>query len=128
MFKIVRAPRAWWPVKFKLPGEDGQLVEHEFELRFRLLKVDEAIDFIAKASAAEETEDATDGAGRATMYANLVTEIADDWRGVQAENGTDLPWTADNLRLLMNETNMFVRVFRAFRDCLAGAAEIRAGN
>lgn len=62
------------------------------------------------------------------MYAELIGRIADDWRHVAAENGEALPWTPENLRLLMNEGGMFKTVFNAWRACLAGERERHEGN
>lgn len=126
-FKIVRQPRAWWPVTWPGVTEDGEIVENRIELRFRLLKVDEAAGFLTDAIEAGERENER-GVDLPKLYADLVVRIADDWRNVHAENGEKLPWTPENLRLLLNETGMFRHVFRAFRGCLAGQAETRAGN
>ncbi|MEE8611639.1 MAG: histidine kinase [Sphingomonas aquatilis] len=126
-FKIVKQPRAWWPVAWPGVAEDGTLVDNRIELRMRLLKVDEAGQFIRDAMQAAERE-GDEGVDLAAIYADLVARIADDWRNVHAENGEPLPWNAANLRLLMNEPNMFTHVFRAFRACLAGQSGIREGN
>lgn len=127
MFRIVKQPRAWWPVTWRGVAEDGSVVDHRIELRFRLLKVDAAALFIRDVidAQAREAEPGTDLPG---MYADLVARIADDWRGVGAENGEPLPWSPENLRLLMNEGGMFTHVFAAFRACLAGEPEVRRGN
>lgn len=127
MFKIVKQPRAWWPVEWKGVAEDGTLVDNRIELRFHLLKVDAAAVFVRRVVEAQgrEGEAEVDLAG---VYAELVATIADDWRGVHAENGDPLPWTPENLRLLMNEGGLFMAVFRAFRACLSAEQDIRSGN
>ncbi len=127
MFKIVKEPRAWWPVLWSGVAEDGTLVENRIELRFRLLKVDAAAAFIRDV-VETQTIEAQPDADLPTMYADLVGRIADDWRGVHAENGDPMPWTPENLRLLMNEGGMFKTVFSAFRGCLSGQKDIREGN
>lgn len=126
-FKIVKQPRAWWPVAWPGVAEDGALVDNRIELRMRLLKVDESAAFIRDAMQAADREGGED-VDLAAVYAGLVTRIADDWRNVHAENGEPLPWSEANVRLLMNEPNMFTHVFRAFRACLSGRAEVREGN
>ena len=127
MFKIVKEPRAWWPVEWKGVAEAGTIVDHRIELRFRLLKVDATAAFIADVVAATEVEQQP-GADLPTTYAELVMRIADDWRGVGAENGEPLPWSLDTLKLLMNEGGLFTHVFNAFRDCLRAAPKARVGN
>lgn len=126
-FTIVAKPRAWWPVTWSGVSEAGDIVENSIELRFHLLKVDAAAAFIRDVVAAQERE-GEDGLDLADLYAALVERIADDWRGVHAENGDILPWTPAHLRLLMNEGRLFYHVFAAFRACLAAAPETRAGN
>lgn len=127
MFRIVKEPRAWWPVTWNGVDEDGKLVENRIELRFRLLKVDAAAAFIRDVVEAGKIE-AEEGADLPGTYAALVGRIADDWRGVGAENGEPLPWAPENLRLLMNEGGLFTHVFAAFRACLAAAPKAREGN
>lgn len=127
MFRIVKEPKAWWPVTWQGVAEDGSLVENKIELRFRMLKVDAAAAFIRDVVAASETE-AEPGADLPATYAGLIARIADDWRGVGAENGEPLPWSIENLRLLMNEGGLFTHVFAAFRACLAAAPKAREGN
>lgn len=139
-YKIVKERKAWWPVSWKGVGEEGEIITNKIELRFRLLKVDEAVKIalaVDGVRAAEETPTG-DGSDPATVaaaiaalpvrYAELVMQIADDWRGVQAENGEPLPFGADNLALLMNEPGLFGHVFEAFRDCINAREEAKAGN
>lgn len=145
-FKIVKQPRAWWPVTFSGVTEDGAIVENAFELRMLLLKDDAFAEFLWDAQEAADAELAR-GADRAGLYAPLVARIADDWRGVHAENDEPLRWdvpagwrddkdgdgrrrplNAPNLRLLMNEPGMFTHVVRAFRACQAAQPQVREGN
>lgn len=126
-FRIVKQPRAWWPVVWNGVAEDGSIVENRIELRFQLLKVDAAAAFIRDVVSARESE-GSEGADLPAIYTGLVQRIADDWRGVLAENDTPLPWSAENLKLLMNEGGMFIHVFEAFRECLAGQPKLRQGN
>lgn len=130
MFVVVKERRAWWPVVWRGAAEDGgALIENRIELRFRLLDVD-ALEALQKRAAEVDTEIAAAAPGRARseIYAGLIAEIASDWRGVCAENSEPLPWSADNLRLLMGVPGIFGIVMEAYRDCLAGRAETRLGN
>jgi hypothetical protein len=108
-------------------AEDGAAVANRIELRFRLLKVDAAAQFV-RAVVDAQAKELEAGADLPGMYAGLVATIADDWRHVAAENGEALPWTPENLRLLMNEGGMFRAIFAAWRACLAGEREHREGN
>lgn len=127
MFRIVKQPRAWFPVVWDGLDEDGNVVENRIEMRFLLLKVDAAAEFIRDvvAFSAKEGEPDVDVP---QGYADLIGRISDDWRGVGAENGEPLPFTPENLRLLMNEGGMFTHVFNAFRSALAGQGKAREGN
>ena len=131
-YRIVKQPQAWWPVEWDGVAEDGGIVANRIELRFRLLKVAEAAQFIRDAMAlrTREQEEMVAGKGDelAVLYAGLVERIATDWRGVEAENGEPLPWQTANLALLMNEPGLFAHVSEAFRGCLAAEPKIRAGN
>lgn len=126
-FTIIKTPRAWWPVKLDIVGEDGAIEKAAFDMRFRLLKVDEAvaIEQAVKDATAKELAGDSD---LATVYAGLVERFADDWRHVLAENGEALSWSPANLRTLMNEPRLFTKVLEAFRDCLNAAPELREGN
>lgn len=126
-FRIVRQPRAWWPVSWDGVAEDGGIVANRIELRFHILKVDAAAAFMREVVDATARELAPD-TDLPAMYAELIGRIADDWRHVAAENGEALPWTPENLRLLMNEGGMFKTVFNAWRACLAGERERHEGN
>lgn len=126
-FTLVKAARAWWPVEWDGVAEDGAIVPNAIDMRFRLIKLDEAATFARDAITAQSKEQ-EDGADLAAIYAGLVARIADDWRHVNAENGDALPWTPDNLRLLMNEPGLFTVLFDAFRRCLAAAPKLRVGN
>lgn len=127
MFRIVKEPRAWWPVVWTGVAEDGSLVENRIELRFKLLKVDATAAFVREVRAISDAERDED-ADLPALYAEAVLRVADDWRGVGAENGEPLPWTLENLKLLMNEGGLFTHVFNAFRACLAAAPKAREGN
>lgn len=145
-YRIVKQPRAWWPVEWPGVAEDGGVVTNRIELRFRMLKVDAAAAFIRAVVEAQGREGEA-GLDLAQVYAELVAQIATDWRGVEAENGDPLRWdvpdgwlddkdaegnrkplVAPNLRDLFNEGGLFLHTFNAFRECLAAAPRTREGN
>lgn len=126
-FRIVKEARAWWPVAWDGLAEDGSAVKNRIELRFRQMKTDAAAAFGVEVAEARAKE-AVPGTDLPALYVALVMKMADDWRLVAAENGETLPFTVENVRLLMNEFGLFGHVFEAFRDCLARRRETREGN
>lgn len=126
-YRIVKQARAWWPVRWQGTTEEGEPVANAIELRFRLMKTDEAAAFGREVVAAQARENDPD-TDLPALYAGLVLRMADDWRQVAAENGEALPFTEENVRLLMNEFGLFSHVFDAFRDALANRREVKAGN
>lgn len=131
-FRIVAKPRAWWPVTFPGVGEDGKIIENMIELRFMLLKVDaaEVLDeqISTRMKEAVEAKQRGDDITSSMVLRDLLKLFAEDWRGVLAENGDALPWNDENIRMLMNEPNLFDHCITAYRRCLAGGQDIRQGN
>lgn len=133
MFKIVKSPRAWWPVKWSGVTEDGAIIENKIEMRFRMLKVDEFVELMREAgavqmAAADAGTSESEQKRTSVAFADVVQRIAEDWRGVAAENGETLPWAAENVALLMNEPRVFDATIAAFKEVTQGGPEIRAGN
>lgn len=138
MFKIVEKRRAWWPVIFGGVTEEGRVVENKIEMRFLLPSEDEFADVLKR------MRDLDTGSGDAALgaagspaaviekpsvaYAAIVGLIADDWRGVGAENGEPLRFEPDNVVKLMNVPNVFMGVIDAYKKCRAAAPETRSGN
>ena len=135
MFKIVASPRAWWPVVFAGVTEEGAIIENRFQMRFALLDEDahqalmvEARDLL--------TRDGEDADGAALLFsqiaADFVVRIAEDWREVVIDNGTKegdpLPWSRENLPIVLRQPNVFRAVISAYRDCRDGREAIRSGN
>lgn len=128
-YRIVKDRKAWWPVEWKGVDDDGQIITNRIELRYRLLKVDEAFAVAKAVDSAREVEQTADASERlATLYTDIVLQMADNWRQVEAENGDPLPFSAETVRLLMNEPGLFGHVFSAFGDCINARDEVRAGN
>jgi hypothetical protein len=133
MFRIVKQPRAWWPVVWSGVDEDGNVVENRIEMRFRLIKVDEFVELMRETVAVQTRADdaaSTEEEQKRTSvaFAEVVERIAEDWRHVAAENGEPLVWNRENLTMLMNEPRVFDQTMEAFREVSAGAAEVRQGN
>lgn len=130
-YKIVANPRAWWPVIFAGVTEEGEVVENRFDMRFRLLDQDSA--FALEREVAEAmAQDDTAGLRPSRLATDLVLRIAEDWRGVTEDDGSEagrsLPFSEENVATLMNVANVFAGVLSAFRACRAGEAGARRGN
>lgn len=132
-FKIVKSPKAWWPVFIPGVTDDGTVVENKFEMRFRILDDDE------NRAVAEEMQRVAEAFDPATaseseLAAQLVEKIAEDWRGVEMEDpaGGDaaisLPFTPDNIRMLVKLPNAWDSIARAYRACRTATPEKRLGN
>ncbi|UIJ46899.1 histidine kinase [Sphingomonas cannabina] len=152
-YKVVKNPRVWFPVKWDGLAEDGTIVVNAIEMRFRLLKVDEAVEFMRDVFAAQaavveaERGDAAEKADLAQIHAELIARIASDWRHIEFENGEPMRWDvpddwltdldgkgkrkplkAPNVRMFFNEPGTFLAAFNAWRDAQNAKGEIRAGN
>lgn len=139
MYKLVKEPRAWWPVVWNGVAEDGAIVENKIELRFVLHSEDEfarlAVDGVKLGQragdelAAAADADAGPEAPLSTLYAGFVRKIAVDWRGVGAENGEPLKFDEPGaLEQLLNVPGVFKAAVEAYGRCRAGEKDVRRGN
>lgn len=126
-FTIVPNRRAWWPVIFSGVTEDGEVIENSFELRFNLLDEDEHHGLMVDANKIA-TSMGDDGAKFGDVALPFVQRMAGDWRGVNAENGQPLPFTADNLRLVVVQPGVWSAITRAYAACRKAEPEIRRKN
>ena len=129
MFKIVETRRAWWPVTFAGVEEDGQVVANTIQMQFELLPVDDLTRLFGDA-VRFDAEDVADGqdAKLAERMATFAQRFVRDWKDVGEANGDPIKFSAEALQRLMNVPNAFGATMAAYRDCLAGRAEARAGN
>lgn len=128
-YKIVKERRAWWPVSWPGVTEDGAVVTNRIELRFRVHKVEEAYQLAREFDSLQlDVPEGDGGQALVSAYARLVERMADNWRGVEAENGDPLPFATENVALLMNEPGVFNAVFAAWTDCINAREEAKAGN
>lgn len=146
-YKIVKQRTAWWPVEFDGVDDDGKIVKQRMELRFRLMKVDSVAGLVEEFEQVQRAEADTSARGMPDRYAELLAQMACDWRGVLAENDEPLRWdvpsdwtperdaagnraplNAPNVRALMNEPMVFGHAFMAFRACINAEPGIREGN
>jgi hypothetical protein len=139
MFKLVDEARAWWPVTWPGVSEDGTVVENRIEMQFRLLDADANVAFLAEAVKTDqkvaELRAAIVAGTRAEsdpqpseIYAAFLGRVVLDWRGVAAANGETLAFSPEALVRLMKVNGASDAATAAYRDCLRGRAEVRAGN
>ena len=132
-FKIVKNPKAWWPVFIPGVTEDGTVVENSFEMRFRILDDDENRAVAAEMQTVAEEFDPT-ATSESELAAQLVEKIAEDWRSVEMEDpaGGDaaisLPFTPENIRTVVKLPNAWDAIARAYRACRTATPEKRLGN
>lgn len=130
-YKIVSQPKAWWPVRFKGVTEDGEVVENVFEMRFIILDEDANIqlerDIREIATSAEAEKKSLSEIG-----APIIERIADDWRGVTEDDGTEggrsLPYISENLKRMLRVPNVLGAIAQAYREARAGEPARRLGN
>lgn len=156
MFKIVQRQKVWWPVKVRGVTDEGGEVEHVFKMRFVLLDEEENADlqYEIDHKLAAEIEDGQDGddqdgadntgdsaAQKITgMKAKLVMRIAEDWQGIEMEVPANdesgdggsatksLPFTHENILIVMKQPQVFWAVLKAYGECRNGAPKARSGN
>ena len=128
-FVVVESQRVWWPVIVRGVNDEGQPVEQEFQMHFILLDEEE------NAKVAEDLEKKLNALpmSKATeVVAKAVKHFADDWKGVelQGANGekTSLPFSDDNLLILLRTPNVREGIMNAYRACRRAEPELRLGN
>ncbi len=130
-FKIVKNPKAWWPVTFPGVTEDGDVVENSFDMRFRILDQDEHFAIEREMNDFSATAD-LDAFVPSEVSATLILRLAEDWRGVAMDDGSDagtsLPFSSENVATLMKVPNAFSSTLAAYRACRDAAPKARQGN
>lgn len=125
-YRIISQRRAWWPVTFPGVSEEGDVVENRFEMRFNLLDEDAHIAFLNDASALGSHGSKEMDFGEAALP--FVRRMADNWRGVEAENGDALPFTDENIALLVKQPGVWPAIARGYASCRKAEPEIREKN
>ena len=123
-YKIVSQPKAWWPVRFNGVSEEGEIVENGFEMRFVLLDEDENLVLERDIIALSETAASAGETSFSALATPIVQRIAEDWRGVTEDDGTD-----DGRSLpFVTVPNVLAAIATAYRAARAAEPEQRKGN
>lgn len=128
MFKIVAERTAWQPVTFPGLTEDGEGVENEIEMQFKLLTSDENLDFFGEVSDFKVTLSDHHEMPRSVRAAKLMSQIVRDWRGVGEANGDPIKFSEEALARFFNVPATFEAVLRAYAQAVNGGKDARAGN
>lgn len=111
MFKLGQRRLYWRTVKLSMPDADGALHEEAFDVQFEWLD-DESYTALFERAAVEQRKDR-----------EVAPEFVRGFRHVQAVDGTELPFTAENLASLLAEPVVASVIVRAYLDSRSEAAE-----
>lgn len=120
MFKIVPNPTFTCDVPLSVPGEEKPaLLKFIFRHKTRTqLNEYQARSYDLALQAGQE--------GAAELYVDYLAEIIDGWAGLQDAKGAAMPYTRENLALLLDQyASAGPEIVRAYRRQLADA---RSGN
>lgn len=126
-YQIVTKPRAWWPIRFNGVTEDGEVIVNEIQGRFTILDEDEFKQLEDDMMPVMTGEQGADEALSALLVP-FVMRMLGDWKDVLDEDGSSLPFTAENLGRLLRVPNFASGVATAFREVRRGEPERRKGN
>lgn len=104
MFKLDLSPSYFYPVKLPLLDADGKLETRVFDARFRRY---------TQAQGEELAREAT--AGRLDDR-QLVEQALVGWRGLQDADGNDLPYTPENLAVVLAIAGMRAALVSSFLE------------
>lgn len=129
-FVVVKNPRVWWPVIVPVLTEDGVREEQEFKMRFVLHDEEANMAIAVEVDPIVPLVDDTP-AKRLDRLADGVMKLAEDWAGVMMQEGEQqisMPFTRDNIRMVIGLPNVADAVLSAYRSCRRAEPERRLGN
>lgn len=95
MFKMARERRIFWPVRFKVPLDDGQSREAVIYLRFHLLRRSDL--------ASEEWRRVVAGQVGDQESMSMILSRIDDWKNVVGDDGQSVAFGQEGLQALIDE-------------------------
>lgn len=111
MFKTDQSASYTWPVAVDMPGDGGKRATHKFDAQFKRLSQSEIESLMRRVNSGETG----DGA--------LLAEVLLGWKGVQDEDGAELPFSEGNREKLLNVYPVRPAVVAAFFDSIRTGRE-----
>lgn len=109
-FRIVRSAAVWWPVIWQEAADGGGVEECRIEVKFKRLTISQFKAF--------ETKE----------IAEVLAEVALDWRGIDDDAGRPVPFTPEAVAQLLDMPNLPSALAIAWGRCFAAMPETRLGN
>jgi len=110
MFNLDLSSTYWWPVPFKVPGEDGALVDAAFDVQFTR-KTASQVEEMMKRAADERRSDS-----------DVAREIVVGWRNVVGAAGA-VSFSPEALSRLLAVPGAGTVIVRAFLESVSKGAE-----
>lgn len=106
-------PVVRWPVVIPVPTDGGDIVNHEIQMDFEVIPLDELANAAPDAGLDLETaaRDATE---------RFMLDVVKGWDGVEDENGDPIQFTDEALKRLFRLPYAQVAIVRAYLDCIQG--------
>jgi hypothetical protein len=102
MFKIAQSDRFTFPVPVEIVGDNGRRITQTFDATFKRLTQPEFKQLMQRAQA-NEIDDLA-----------IAADVLLGWRGIQAEDGTDMPFSDENREKLLQIWPVLPAVVSAF--------------
>lgn len=108
----------WWPVTVKVPQDGGKPEDVEISVKYKLITRSERNEFIGLAFN-DDVANADHDVDRAlALYRDKVL----DWKGIENEDGNELPFSPENLEAMLDHTFFEMALSRGLFQASSGAA------
>jgi len=94
-----------WPVVVQIPADGGKFTKATFDATFKVIPQDR-IDGILRGG---------------NVDAELLREVTEGWKGIQDEDGNDLPYSEEAREKLLSVPYVRAALVEAYLDSLSGA-------
>lgn len=110
MFKIKTNTNYSWPVPFEMPKSGGGYEKMPFSVEFKRLTASEIKELRDRMGTAELPDDDA-----------FCREVVTGWRDVTGEDGQALPFSPENLTVLLDVHGISAAIVLAFFDSISTA-------
>ncbi|WP_374349156.1 hypothetical protein [Chitinimonas sp.] len=97
MFVLSKKPTIKWPAKIKAAVEGGAIKEYQFDLIFKKLDADQ-VELLNQVNETVEGESIDQ---QVEKTAAKIEGWLDGWTGIKNEDGTDIEFSPENVRLIL---------------------------